>query len=90
MLANDSLSDYDVTSGLERLDVLDRPFKRLSVEHRAVLVLTHYLGYSPREVAVMLGIPAGTVHSRLHYGAAAMRRSLGRGAPATSSLGGPA
>lgn len=49
---------------------------RLSPEHRAVLVLRHYLGYEPIEIAEILGVPSGTVHSRLHNGAKAMRQAL--------------
>ena len=59
-------------------DELERAFLELSVEHRAVLVLTHYVGLPAAEVARVLGLPPGTVASRLHYGARAMRAALGR------------
>src|SRR6188472_635666 len=59
-------------------DEIERAFLELSVEHRAVLVLTHYLGLSGPEVAAILRIPPGTVHSRLHYGSQAMRAALSR------------
>jgi len=59
-------------------DEIERAFLDLSVEHRAVLVLTHYLGLSGPEVAAILRIPPGTVHSRLHYGSQAMRAALSR------------
>jgi RNA polymerase sigma-70 factor (ECF subfamily) len=51
-----------------------------------VLVLTHYVGLPSAETARILGIPPGTVASRLHYGARAMRAALGRGSmmPATT------
>ena len=67
-------------------DELERAFLELSVEHRAVLVLTHYVGLPAPEVGRILGIPPGTVASRLHYGARAMRAALGRSdaAPATT------
>jgi RNA polymerase sigma-70 factor, ECF subfamily len=58
-------------------DELERAFLRLSVEQRAVLVLTHYVGLPATEVATILGIPAGTVYSRLHYGVRTMRAALG-------------
>ena len=57
-------------------DEIERAFLGLSVEHRAVLVLTHYVGLPAPEVSEILGIPAGTVYSRLHYGIRAMRDAL--------------
>ena len=66
-------------------DELERAFLALSVEQRAALVLTHYVGLSAPEVASILGIPAGTVYSRLHYGARAMRTAIAGNAPAAPS-----
>jgi RNA polymerase sigma-70 factor (ECF subfamily) len=60
------------------IDRGERAFLELSVEHRAVLVLTHYVGLPAPEVARVLGVPPGTVASRLHYGARAMRAAIGR------------
>lgn len=57
-------------------DELDRAFRRLSLEHRAVLVLRHYLDLPPAAVAEALGVPVGTVHSRLSRALDAMRASL--------------
>lgn len=57
-------------------DQLERAFRALSIEHRAVLVLTHYVGMTAAEVAETLGIPSGTVYSRLHYGLRTMRGVL--------------
>ena len=45
-------------------------------DERAVLVLHHYVGYAPSEIAELLGIPAGTVRSRLHHAHRAMRAAL--------------
>jgi RNA polymerase sigma-70 factor (ECF subfamily) len=75
----------DIASLVDR-DELERAFLELSVEHRAVLVLTHYVGLPGPEVGRILRIPSGTVASRLHYGTRAMRSALSRtGAlPATS------
>jgi len=75
------------SSGVERdfaIDVAARDelriaFERLRVEHRAALVLHHYLGLSPTEIADTLGIPLGTAKSRLHYGAEAMRAAVDAG-----------
>jgi RNA polymerase sigma-70 factor, ECF subfamily len=40
----------------------------LSPEHRAVIVLRHLLEYTPGEIADLLGLPRGTVNSRLRRG----------------------
>jgi RNA polymerase sigma-70 factor (ECF subfamily) len=39
-------------------------------------VLHHHLGLRAREIADLLGIPEGTVVSRLHYGSRALRIAL--------------
>ena len=57
-------------------DQLDRAFRRLTLEQRAVLVFRHYLDLSEVEVADRLGIPVGTAKSRLHHATAALRASL--------------
>ena len=57
----------DETSRIATQDQLDGAFRRLSVEHRTVVVLVHYLGLSPTEAAERMGTPAGTARSRLHY-----------------------
>ena len=53
-------------------EAMRRAFGRLRPKERAVLVLHHVDGRPVDEVARALGIPAGTVKSRLH----AARRSL--------------
>jgi RNA polymerase sigma-70 factor, ECF subfamily len=50
----------------------------LTPEHRGVIVLRHLLGYSPGEIAEMLGLPRGTVNSRLRRGLDTMRATVGR------------
>jgi RNA polymerase sigma-70 factor, ECF subfamily len=57
-------------------DELDRVFRRLSVEQRAVFVLHHYLGLPLTEIAETLGIPTGTARSRLHYAARTLRAAI--------------
>jgi RNA polymerase sigma factor (sigma-70 family) len=57
-------------------DQLERAFRRLTLEQRAVLVFHHYLDLPLREVAERLDIPFGTAKSRLHYATAALRASL--------------
>jgi RNA polymerase sigma-70 factor (ECF subfamily) len=57
-------------------DLLERGFRRLAPDQRAILVLHHYLGYAPSEIAETLGIPAGTARSRLFNAHRAMRAAL--------------
>jgi RNA polymerase sigma factor (sigma-70 family) len=57
-------------------DELERGFRHLSVDHRAVVVLHHYVGLPLPEVAAALGIPPGTAKSRYHYAMAALRAAL--------------
>ena len=57
-------------------DQLARGFRRLPPEQRAILVLHHFEGYSPAEIAETLGIPPGTARSRLHHAHRAMRAAL--------------
>ena len=57
-------------------DQLERGFRRLDADQRTVLVLHYYLGLSLDEAADALGIPPGTVRSRLHRATQAMRAAL--------------
>ena len=71
-------------------DLLDRGFRRLPPEQRAILVMHHYLGYAPSEIAETLGIPPGTARSRLHHAHRAMRAALEADARTTVREGRPA
>ena len=66
----------DDTLTMADRDQLERGFRRLSPEQRAILVLHHYEGYAPSEIADLLGIPPGTARSRLHHAHRAMRAAL--------------
>jgi RNA polymerase sigma-70 factor (ECF subfamily) len=66
----------DDTHTLADRDLLERGFARLSVDHRAVVVLHHFLGIPLPEVASILGIPSGTAKSRHHYAMGALRAAL--------------
>lgn len=73
----------DETSQVIDRDQLNRGFQRLSLEQRAVLVFHYYQGLTLVEVAEHLGIPPGTVKSRLHSGIALMRSALDADARST-------
>jgi RNA polymerase sigma factor (sigma-70 family) len=66
-------------------DQLERAFRRLTLEQRAVLVFHHYLGLPLPEVADRLGIPRGTAKSRLHHATAALRASVEADARTTTT-----
>jgi RNA polymerase sigma-70 factor (ECF subfamily) len=57
-------------------DQLERGFRRLPPEQRAVLVFHYYLGFTHAEVADHLELPLGTVKSRLRYASDALRAAL--------------
>lgn len=57
-------------------DLLERAFRRLTVQQRSVLVFHHYLGLSLPEVAERTGLPVGTAKSRLHYATRALKASI--------------
>ena len=78
----------DIASVLDR-DRLDRGFRRLPPQQAAIFVLHHYVGLTLPEIAEELGIPLGTVKSRLHYATQALRSALdadARTAPSTERL----
>jgi RNA polymerase sigma-70 factor (ECF subfamily) len=57
-------------------DLLERAFRRLTVQQRAVLVFHYYLGLSISEVAARTDINVGTAKSRLHHATRALRASI--------------
>ena len=57
-------------------DELETAIRRLSVDHRTVLVLHHYADIPAERVAEILDVPIGTVYSRLHHAMRAMRAAL--------------
>ena len=65
----------DFDSIIDR-DQLERGFRHLSVEHRTVIVLRCLLDLPMEQVAEVLGVPSGTVGSRLSRAVKAMRAAL--------------
>jgi RNA polymerase sigma-70 factor (ECF subfamily) len=55
---------------------LEAALKQLSFEHRSIIALSGLEGLSPAEVAATLGIPVGTVHSRLSRARAKLKELL--------------
>ena len=78
----------DELASLVSRDEVERGFRRLPPEQRAILVLHHYLGLDSNEIGDVLDIPAGTARSRLHYAHRAMRAMLEADARPTAVAGG--
>jgi len=55
-----------------------RALQQLSAEHRAVLILKDMEGQKYEEMADVLGVPIGTIRSRLHRARAELRELLER------------
>jgi RNA polymerase sigma-70 factor (ECF subfamily) len=66
----------DHTSSIADRDLLERGFRRLNTDQRAVLVLHYFAGMSVPELAAMLEIPLGTAQSRLGRALAGLRAEL--------------
>jgi RNA polymerase sigma factor (sigma-70 family) len=67
---------HDDYAGIVERDRLERGLRRLSVEHRAVIVLRFMLDLPLDQVADALGVSVGTVASRLNRALSALRAAL--------------
>jgi RNA polymerase sigma-70 factor (ECF subfamily) len=76
LLAPDAPDTTDALGDVHDRDQLERAFRRLSVEHRAVVVLHYYQDLSIDEIADTLGVPAGTVKSRVHHAMRGLRAAI--------------
>jgi len=71
-----SQGEPDSTDDIADRDELERAFRGLSVDHRAVVVMRYYLDLGPDQIAETLRIPAGTARSRLHHALRGLRAAL--------------
>src|SRR6187455_3168687 len=76
LLSVDEPMVVDGTGPVVDRDALERAFRRLSINHRTVVVLHHYLDLPLDRVADIVGAPLGTVGSRLHYATRQLRTAL--------------
>ena len=76
VLPADGPGGPDPTISIDDRDALDRAFERLTPEHRAVVVLHHYVGMPLATVADIVGVPVGTVKSRLHRATRILRAAI--------------
>jgi RNA polymerase sigma-70 factor (ECF subfamily) len=76
------LGETDVALGVDEVDraleawQMTEALRRISPEHRAVIVETYYRGRTVAEAASVLGIPVGTVKSRCYYALRALKLAL--------------
>ena len=75
-LPGDEPRAADAFTVIDDREQLEHGFRRLSMDHRVVLVLHYLLGMSPEQVAGTLGISRWTVYSRLDRAVQAMRTAL--------------
>ncbi|MGW7514260.1 sigma-70 family RNA polymerase sigma factor [Streptomyces sp. NPDC054796] len=73
----DLLTKSDDVDWLLSSMLLKEAFQHLSSNHREVLYETYYSGRSMREAGQVLGIPSGTVKSRVHHAVRALRLAMG-------------
>jgi RNA polymerase sigma factor (sigma-70 family) len=76
LLTSDSPDVADHQSTFAVIDQIERGLAALTVDQRMVLVLTYYLDLPIAEAASVLGIPTGTMKSRLHRAILALRATV--------------
>ena len=78
----------DMAGAVADREIVDAAMRRLDERGRAIVVLHYFLGMPLTDVASTLGIPIGTVKSRLHRALGEMRIAVGAELPAPSSVQG--
>ncbi len=77
--ARPSVADAGIEPSVEPFDEallswqIEEAMRRIGEQHRRVLIETYYRGRPYGEVAKELGVPEGTVKSRVYYGLRALR-----------------
>jgi RNA polymerase sigma-70 factor, ECF subfamily len=79
ILPIDRADPADEMQAVSDRDELERVFRTLPLDQRAVFVLHHHVGLPLVAVAETLGIPDGTARSRLHYATRALRAAFDEG-----------
>jgi len=71
--AHDTAMDHE---RMERIKRLDEALQQLSEEHRLLVLLHDTEGYKMTEIQELIGVPVGTIKSRLHRARARLREIL--------------
>ena len=66
----------DTEASIASADQLERSLRRLTTDQRTILVLVFYVDLSPTDAARILGIPVGTMKSRLNRATSALRAAV--------------
>ena len=74
--ARGGVSEEDPTDTVVQRMRLEEAISKLSDDHRAVIVEVHYRDRSYAELAEELGVPAGTLRSRMYYALKTLRLTL--------------
>jgi RNA polymerase sigma-70 factor, ECF subfamily len=78
--SNDSIERFgDSQEPMDRADLrdlLDHALRRLTPEHRAVVELTYFYGYSYEEIALIAACPVNTVKTRMFHARARLKKLL--------------
>jgi RNA polymerase sigma-70 factor (ECF subfamily) len=75
----------DVAEPVTERVALESAFLRLSPDHRIAIVLRYYLDLTVDQIADRVGVPSGTVKSRLHHAVSELRTELEQSAPEVPS-----
>jgi len=78
----------DMAGALADRETVDGAMRRLDENGRAIVVLHYFLGMPLTDVAATLGIPIGTVKSRLHRALGEMRVAVETEPPSSSPIPG--
>jgi len=77
----------DLAAAREYGKLLDEKLAGLSRAHREVVILSRLNGLTYKEISRVLGVPPGTVRSRLHYALEHLRREMSRYRPELGEAG---
>lgn len=75
LVGDGAVEEGEIDRALEAWQ-LAQALAELSKDHLEAVVEVHYLGYTVRQASERLGVPVGTVKSRIYYGLQTLRLRL--------------